>query len=122
MDFAIAERYMEKVIAKTNQLEIHKKKQYSITRTSSNAWKLEYSIKFRSFQVIRIKFYVKTEEELTSCGVAVSKVRDPLVSLLCKNYENNQYKRRIFSDNGLVITRLECSFYIGRLHKPKCYK
>ena len=104
---------MEKVIDMTNQLEVHKSKGLSITRTVSNDWKLEYSIKYQNKQLIRIKFYVKTEEELTSCGVAVTKVRDPLVSLLCRNYANNLYKRRIFSDNGLVITRLECSFYMS---------
>ena len=72
--------------------------------------------------MIRIKFFVKTEEELTSCEVAVTKVRKPLVSLFYKNYANNNYKRRIFSEDGLVITRLECSFYIDRVYKPKCYR
>ena len=46
---------------------------------------------------VRIKFYVKSEELLTSCGVATLNTKDPLVSLLGKVGINSCYKRKMFS-------------------------
>jgi hypothetical protein len=68
-----------------------------IRRTGKNPWKLEYSLYYRGTKYVRIKFYVKSEELLTSCGVATLNTKDPLVSLLVKEGSNSCYKRKMFS-------------------------
>jgi|ETNmetMinimDraft_30_1059905.scaffolds.fasta_scaffold13875_3 D-alanine-D-alanine ligase-like ATP-grasp enzyme len=65
-----------------------------------------------------MKFYVKSEELLTSTGVSVAQIRDPLTDLF---YSKNDYVRRIFSEDGHALTRLECSFYGCQLKEVCSY-
>ena len=73
-------------------------------------------------RIIRLKFYDKTAEKLTSTGVSETNPRDPLGPLLLtKDYIANNNKSKInykynflgklIHFNGKVITRLEFSFY-----------
>jgi hypothetical protein len=65
---------------------------------------------------------VKSEELLTSCGVSATNPRDPLPQLLGKSNTGCNYKRSIFSEEGKVITRLECTFYSSILLTPRYYR
>ena len=119
LDFNLARAYMRKVLHNTN--EHFQKHPITMSENIKKSWKLEYSLKYKKMQFIRIKFYVKTEELLTSCGVTTTQTRDPMTFLLNHAKANYNYKRSIFSEDGNVITRLECSFYYSKLLIPSTY-
>ena len=72
LDFNMTRMFVDKVAWRTNDhyLKNTRRRYWIKHNNKANEWKLEYSLIERGIQRLRIKFYNKTEELLTSCGVA----------------------------------------------------
>lgn len=78
----------------------------------------------KNFKHIRLKFYSKSADKLTSLGVSSKGIRDPWSTLLLTTDKRLEakYNRQLFSCKGFSTTRVEVSFYGSELKKPALYK
>jgi hypothetical protein len=69
-------------------------------------------------KILRMKFYGKSEDKITSTGVKETGPKDPYWKLLLtgsrsdrKSDNLSEYYRTLIHSNGIVISRIEFSFY-----------
>jgi hypothetical protein len=66
-----------------------------------------------------MKIYIKTEERITSKGVANTQAAESNMYMFVKN---NKIYELIADSKGNVVSRIECSFYDLRVFKSAIYK